>query len=308
MRNAFADEVTLLAAEHKNLVMMPADIGNRLFDNFKSKFPDRFYNCGVAEANTISMAAGMALCGLRPIAYTITPFITTRCFEQIRVDLCYNNLPVIIVGVGAGFGYAPLGATHHSCEDVAILRVLPNMTVICPGDAFEVRAALRAAIKHNGPVYIRLGKKGEPLVHKSIPDFEIGKGIIMEKGNDICILSSGNMLPVAAEAAGILSGKGISTQLVSFHTIKPLDKELLSDAFNKFDLVVTIEEHSLLGGLGGSVAEWLADQSRQKARLLRFGTRDEFLHKVGKQEFAREQFGLTAKEISKKISEDYKND
>ena len=301
MRNAFAEEITSLAEENKKIIMMPADIGNRLFDNFKAKFPDRFYNCGVAEANTVSMAAGMALSGLRPVAYTITPFITTRCFEQIRVDLCYNNVPVIIVGVGAGYGYAQLGATHHSCEDIAILRVLPNMTVICPGDAFEVRAALRAALNHNGPVYIRLGKKGEPLIHKKMPDFKIGKGIILTKGNEVCLLSTGNMLPVSAEAAESLNKKGISAQLVSFHTVKPLDKELLADAFNKFRVVATIEEHSLLGGLGGSIAEWLADNPNQKAKLIRFGTKDEFLHKVGEQEYAREHSGLDSHSIAEKI-------
>ena len=301
MRNAFADEITSLAGENEKIVMLPADIGNKLFDKFKSKFPGRFYNCGVAEANTISMAAGMALSGLRPVAYTITPFITTRCFEQIRVDLCYNNVPVIIVGVGAGYGYSQLGATHHSCEDIAILRVLPNMTVICPGDAFEVRAALRAALNHNGPVYIRLGKKGEPSVHKEVPDFKIGKAIVLSKGTDVCLLSTGNMLPASAEVAESLHKNGISAQLVSFHTVKPLDKELLADAFKKFSIVATIEEHSLLGGFGGSVAEWLADNPEQKARLIRFGTKDEFLHKVGEQEYAREQSGLDSPSIAEKI-------
>ena len=305
MRNAFADEITLLAAEDKKIVLLPADIGNRLFDNFKTQFPDRFYNCGVAEANAISMAAGMALCGLRPIAYTITPFITTRCFEQVRVDLCYNNVPVIIAGVGGGFGYASLGATHHSCEDIAIMRVLPNMTVICPGDAFEVRAAVRAALKHNGPVYIRLGKKGEPLVHEKIPDFRIGKAIVIKNGHDVCLLSTGNMLPIAFDTGKKLDKQEISTQVVSFHTVKPLDKDMLSEIFRKFDLVVTIEEHSLLGGLGGSISEWLADNSPQKARLLRFGTWDLFLHKVGEQKYAREYFGLSAKALAEKILEHY---
>lgn len=301
MRNAFADEITSLAGENEKIVLLPADIGNRLFDKFKEKFPDRFYNCGVAEANTISMAAGMALSGLRPVAYTITPFITTRCFEQIRVDLCYNNVPVIFVGVGAGFGYAPLGATHHSCEDIAILRVLPNMTVICPGDAFEVRAALRAALSHNGPVYMRIGKKGEQTVHTQVPDFKIGKAIIITKGTDVCLLSTGNMLPACAQVAKLLDKNGISAQLVSFHTIKPLDKELLADVFNKFSIVATIEEHSLLGGFGGSVAEWLADNPQQKAKLIRFGTQDEFLHKTGEQEYAREHFGLDSHSIAEKI-------
>lgn len=305
MRNAFAEEITLLATEDKRIVMLPADIGNRLFDKYKEQFPDRFYNCGVAEADTISIAAGMAFCGLRPVAYTINSFITTRCFEQIRVDVCCNNLSVIIVGVGGGLSYSSLGVTHHSCEDIAIMRVLPNMTVICPGDAFEVRAAIRAALKHKGPVYIRLGKKGEPLVHKEVPNFKIGKGIVINEGNDICLLSTGNMLPTAMQVAEILKKQGISAQVVSVHTIKPLDKELLSDVFGKFSLVVSVEEHSKLGGLGGSIAEWLADEPSQKARLLRFGTEDVFMHKVGDQEYAREYFGLTQEAITDKILKVY---
>lgn len=301
MRNAFAEEITQLAAKDERIVMLPADIGNRLFDNFIKQFPGRFYNCGVAEANTIGIAAGMALCGLRPVAYTINSFITTRCYEQIRVDVCFNNLPVVIVGVGGGLSYAPLGVTHHSCEDIAIMRVIPNMSVICPGDAFEVRAAIRAALNHNGPVYIRLGKKGEPLVHKEIPDFKIGKAIVIRDGKDVCLLSTGNMLPEALKAADILAGKGVSAQLVSFHTIKPLDVALLSQIFSKFGLVGTIEEHSLLGGLGSSVAEWLSDNSQQKAMLCRFGTNGTFMHKVGEQEYARHYFGLTPEKISEKI-------
>src|SRR5690349_225696 len=156
MRNAFAAEVTALGAEDKRIVLLSGDIGNRLFDNYKSKCGERFFNVGVAEANMISMAAGMAMTGLRPVVYTINSFVTARCYEQIRVDLCYHNVPVVVVGVGAGLGYASLGATHHSCEDIATLRVLPNMTVVCPGDAVEVKLALRAAVRERGPVFIRL--------------------------------------------------------------------------------------------------------------------------------------------------------
>src|SRR5262245_50146263 len=165
MRNAFADELTKLGRADDRVVMLSGDIGNRLFDKFKDACPDRFYNCGVAEANMMGVAAGMALSGLRPVAYTITPFITTRCLEQIRVDVCYHNVPVTIVAVGAGMAYASLGPTHHACEDISLLRSLPNMKVVCPADAHEVRAAMRAAMHQDGPVYIRLGKKGEPNVH-----------------------------------------------------------------------------------------------------------------------------------------------
>ena len=299
MRNAFASEITALAAEDERIVLLSGDIGNRLFDDYKAQFPDRFMNCGVAEANMISMASGMAMSGLRPVAYTITPFVTTRCLEQIRVDICYHDLPVVLVGVGGGLSYAELGATHHSCEDIGLLRMLPGMTVVCPGDAVEVRHAIRAAIRHDGPVYTRLAKRGEPVVHTEAPEFVIGKGIVVREGRDVCLLSVGNMLPTAVDTVAALAERGVSAQVVSFHTVKPLDEALLSDAFRSFTVVATVEEHSVLGGLGGSVAEWLADQPPQKARLLRVGTADKFLHEAGEQDFAREYFGLTPEAIAK---------
>lgn len=300
MRNAFASEITALAAEDPRVVLLSGDIGNRLFDDFKVKAPGRFYNCGVAEANMIGMAAGMAMCGLRPVAYTITPFITTRCLEQIRVDVCYHHVPVIIVGTGSGLSYAALGATHHSCEDIAFLRALPHMTVVCPADAVEVRKAVRAAVACNEPVYIRLGKKGEPVVHQQPPDFVIGKGIVLRPGQDVCLLSTGNMLPVALRTAEALSLKGVSAQVVSLHTVKPLDEALLKDAFARFEVVVTVEEHSLVGGLGGAVAEWYVDRPGQRARLLRAGTADAFIHEAGDQEHARRHFGLTPDVIAER--------
>jgi transketolase len=297
VRDAFAAEITELASRDERIVLLSGDIGNRLFDRYKQQHPRRFVNCGVAEANMISMAAGMALSGLRPIGYTITPFITTRCLEQIRVDVCYHEAPVIIVGVGAGLSYASLGGTHQSCEDIAHLRVLPNMTVVCPGDAVEVRQALRAAVAYDRPVYIRLGKKGEPVVHQRIPDFAIGKGIVLRTGDAVCILSTGTMLPVAVEAAQRLAADGLSTQLVSLHTVKPIDEELLTEAAATFRVIVTVEEHSAMGGLGGAVAEWLTDRPQSKARLIRVGTSDTFLHGGGGQDWARGQFGLTADTI-----------
>ncbi len=306
MRNVFADEILNLSREDERVLLLSGDIGNHLFDKYKAVFPNRFINCGVAEANMITMAAGMALSGLRPITYTINAFMTARCLEQIRVDVCYHNSPVIIVGVGAGLSYASLGGTHHSCEDIALLRVLPKMTVLCPGDPVEVRLAMRAALKHNGPVFIRLGKKGEPIIHNEIPEFKIGKAIVVRPGSEICLLSTGTMLPVVVEAAEELAKKGIQAQVVSFHTVKPLDLEFLKNAFAKFSVVATIEEHSVLGGLGGSIAEWLTDQVPQKARLLKFGTADSFFHETGNQDFARKQLGLTAQNIAAKSHEAYR--
>lgn len=302
MRNAFAAELTKLGDEDSRIVMLSGDIGNRLFDTFKARHPARFFNCGVAEANMMGVAAGLGMNGLRPVAYTIAPFVTTRCLEQIRTDVCYHEAPVTIVAVGAGLSYAGLGPTHHSCEDISFLRSIPNMVVVCPGDAHEVRGALRAAMRQHKPVYIRLGKKGEPLVHPGpIADFEIGKAITISDGDDVCLLSTGTMLPEAVDAARRLREGGISAQVVSFHTVKPLDETRLRDAFARFRLVVTIEEHSLIGGFGAAVAEWLVDARIGAANILRIGTPDAFFKKSGEQAYAREMLGLTGDQIAGKI-------
>ena len=301
MRNAFAKQITQLAHEDDRIVLLSGDIGNRLFDDIKAKCPGRFLNCGVAEANMIGMAAGMAMSGLRPVCYTITPFITYRCMEQIRIDVCYHHVPVVIVGTGAGLSYASLGATHHSCEEMGMLRLLPGLSVIAPADEWEVRASIKAAIKSPNPVYIRIGKKGEPVLHKAEPTFEIGKAITMRDGSDVCLLSAGTVLSEVLHAADLLAKAGVSAKVVSFHTIKPLDEQTLREAFSKFKIVATFEEHSVLGGLGGAVAEWLADHPASKAKLLRFGTPDEFLHETAEQEHAREKFGLTPEPICQRI-------
>ncbi len=301
MRNAFASEITDIAKINEQVVLLTADIGNRLFDRYKEVAPDRFINCGLAEANMISVAAGLAMSGLRPVAYTIAPFITSRCHEQIKVDLCYHNASVILVGTGAGLSYASLGPTHHSCEDVAILRVLPNITVICPGDSHELRAALRAALELQGPVYIRIGKKGEPLVHTDLPPLTIGRALPVREGRDVCILSTGNTLPLAVECADKLGDKSIAAQVTSFHTVKPLDHAFLAEAFSNYPLVVTIEEHSILGGFGGSIAEWRGRQGDSGARLLNFGIADEFIHESLNQTQARNHFGLTSDQIVPQI-------
>lgn len=301
MRNAFAQQITALAQQDPRVVVLSGDIGNRLFDDLKAKCPDRFFNCGVAEANMIGMAAGLALSGLRPVCYTITPFLTYRCLEQIRVDLCYHHVPVVLVGTGSGLSYASLGATHHSCEEMGMLRLLPHLTVAAPADAWEVRASLRAALQSQDPVYLRIGKKGEPNVHSAEPAFAFGQAIPLRPGNDVAILAAGTVLPIGLATAETLAKDGISASVYSFHSLKPLDTATLADVFQRCRVVATLEEHSILGGLGGSVAEWLADQSQPKARLIRCGTPDEFLHLTCEQEEAREHFGLTPVALSQRL-------
>jgi len=301
MRNIFAKELTHLAAENPNVVLLSGDIGNKLFDEFKSVAPDRFYNCGVAEANMTGMAAGFAMSGFRPITYTITPFATVRCLEQIRVDVCYHDLPVTIVGTGSGLSYAELGPTHHSCDDIGLLRMFPNISIVCPCDPIEVRLALRAALKQSGPVYLRLGKKGEPNVHPCDPDFQIGRSITVRKGADLCLLSTGNAMSLSLAVADKLLESGISVRVESFHTVKPLDVALLKDIGSSYKMIATVEEHSLIGGLGSAVSEWMADNDACVCRLLRFGTADHFLNVPGKQAYARAQYGLTTEKIVEKI-------
>ena len=302
MRNAFADEITKLALADPRIVLLAGDIGNRLFDKFKEAAPDRFYNCGVAEANMVGMAAGLAMCGLRPVCYTIAPFLTYRCIEQIRVDLCYHHVPVVLVGTGSGLAYASLGATHHSCEEVGMLRLLPGLNVMAPGDAWEVRGCLRAALTSNNPTYIRIGKKGEPLVHESVPAIEVGRAIQLAEGNDVALLSTGAMLPAVMEAAEILTAQGLRPAVYSFPSVKPLDTEVVAQLLGDFRIVATVEEHSVLGGLGGSVAEFKADHPKMPARLLRFGTEDEFIHETCEQEEAREKFGLVPAKMAERIA------
>ena len=303
MRNAFAAEITELAvADDRGSSLLSGDIGNRLFDDFKDRCPGRFYNCGVAEANMIGMAAGMAMCGLRPVAYTITPFVTTRCLEQIRVDVCYHHVPVTIVGTGGGLSYASLGPTHHSCEDIALLRALPNMAVVCPGrrggSAAGGAGGLSAAEPASTSASARKARRSSTKRLRSSPS---ARRSPIRDGREVCLLSTGNMLPEALAAAERLERDGVSTRVASFHTVKPLDTDYLDECFYNFPLVATVEEHSLIGGFGSAVAEWLADRPRQRATLCRFGTRDEFLHESGEQEHAREHFGLTAEQIAHTI-------
>ena len=303
MRNAFAEAVTEIADENQELIMLVGDIGNRLFNNFKEKYPHRFYNCGVAEAGMTGIAAGLASCGLQPITYTITPFNTLRCLEQIRLDVCYPDLPVIIVGTGSGLSYASLGATHHSMEDICILRSLPNMHVICPADIVEVKLALAEALRLKRPTYIRLGKKGEPEVHKKIPSFIIGKGITIQNGDEIALLGVGNMLSVAMDTAKLLKVKGLSVRVISMHTVKPLDEELLKELFTNYLTIAVIEEHGLAGGTGSAVLEWGSARRMDLRKLQCFGGPDKFLTSLGNQQQTRDEIGLNPLAISKKILE-----
>jgi transketolase len=300
MRNIFAEEMTNLAKSDARVMLLSGDIGNKLFDPFKKIDPKRFLNCGIAEANMMGVAAGLAMNGLRPVVYTITPFTTTRCFEQIRVDVCYHEAPVIIVGTGSGLSYAELGPTHHSLEDLAIMRTLPGMQIIAPCDGVEMRFALRAAIQSNCPTYIRIGKKGEPVIHKDPINFEIGKAVTVQQGSDVMIIATGTIMANALKAVKDLERVGISCQVASFHTVKPFDYQYLEKNIRDYKAIVTIEEHGMSGGLGGVVSEFLSSYSRH-SRHLRLGTKNEFIHEMGDQSYAQKISGLDHDGIARQI-------
>ena len=301
MRNAFSKIVTDLAGINTKIVMLAGDIGNRLFDTFKNKYNNRFYNCGVAEAGMTGIAAGLAACGLQPITYTITPFNTLRCLEQIRNDICYPDLPVIIVGTGSGLSYSNLGITHHSMEDIGVMRMLPNMHVVCPADPVEVKLAVADALSLKRPTYIRLGKKGEPIIHAEPPPFKIGKGITVRQGDDIVLLSVGNKLPTALECAELISETGASTRVVSLHTVKPLDEPLLEELYLNYKIIAVLEEHGLAGGASSAILEW-GNARRLDVRKIRcFGGPDRFLTACGNQQQASDQIGLNAESITREL-------
>lgn len=304
MRVSFANSITEIAQHNDNVVLLSGDIGNRMFDDLQATKPNQFYNCGIAEANMMSVAAGMALSGLKPFVYTITPFTTTRCLEQIRVDVCYHDAPVVIVGTGSGLSYAQLGPTHHSLEDIAIMRALPNMTVFCPCDALEVQMGIKAALNYNKPLYIRLGKKGEAVFHKTLrEDFSFGRSITIRPGNDVCILSVGNAINVAMEAAELLAASNIDTCVESFHTIKPLDTNRLTAVFNKFEKVCILEEHSKIGGLTSAISDWLIQNAPEMGyKFCAVNFEDKFQHYVTSQNNLREMNSFTAQSIFNKLS------
>lgn len=281
----------------RTLMLLSGDIGNRLFDKLRAQSPKQLINCGVAEANMMGMAAGMGLSGLRPVVYTITPFTTTRCLEQIRVDVAYHESPVIIVGTGAGLSYASLGPTHHSLEDFAIFRAVPNLEILAPWDAPSLRSLLRQAVASGRPTYMRIGKKGEKDIASIEKVPNIGTGLIVRKGRDVCIVAVGTVANEALVAADQLAAQGLEVEVVLAHTIKPVPITLFTDITNRFDAIVTVEEHARVGGFGESLLSFLASQRIVK-RIEVLGTGDEFMPVVGTQGYARKYFGIDAVSVA----------
>ena len=303
MRNNFAEVLYEDGKKDDKICVVVADISPAgSIQKFRNEFPHRFINCGVAEQSMIGIAAGLALKGFRPFCYTIATFTLYRPFEMVRVDLCYQNLPVTIIGMGAGAIYSTLGGTHHTIEDVAVASALPNMTVIAPCDPSEMRDATKwCATESNGPVYMRLGKVGEPnITENAIDKFEFGKLRYIKKGNEIAIISYGITVKMALDLSVELEKKRKSVSVISCHTIKPLDKIGIKKILNKYQSVYVLEEHVPHGGLSSRVKE-IASDEKTKAELKSFTLKDEFIHFYGNHQELLEKHGLSVKQILEKI-------
>lgn len=302
MRDTFVRTLLALAKEDPNIELMTGDLGFGVLKPFWEQLPDQFVNAGIAEQNMTAAAAGMALAGKTVFTYSIGNFPTLRCLEQIRNDCAYHNANVKIVCIGGGFVYGALGMSHQATEDIAVMRALPGVAVLCPGDPAEAEAATKAIAASPGTCYLRLGRGGEMRIHDRIEDFQIGKAIQLHDGQRVAIFSTGAIVEEVAGAETILAEHGIHPAVYTFPTVKPIDRDVIARCAADFDLVVTVEEHNLAGGFGSAVAEVMAELPAH-GRLLRVGIHDTYCALVGDQKYLRSQFGLDAAGIAAQILE-----
>lgn len=301
-RESYGEALRDLADEYKNLVVLDADLAAATKTGiFKKAYPERFFDCGIAEANMIGVAAGLATCGKIPFASTFAMFAAGRAYEIVRNSIGYPHLNVKIGATHAGISVGEDGATHQCNEDIALMRTIPGMTIINPCDDVEAKAAVKAALDFNGPVYMRFGRLAVPVINDSETyKFELGKGVVLREGTDVTIVATGLMVNEAVEAAKTLEADGISAQVVNIHTIKPLDKELITQCAEKTGLIVTAEEHSVIGGLGSAVAETVTEM--YPVPVVKIGVNDEYGHSGPAVDLLKE-FGLSAENIVKTVKE-----
>lgn len=300
MRNAFLNTLSNIMQENENIVVITADMGFSVFEGLQRKFPKRFFNTGVTEQSSIGVAVGLAMSDYRVFFYAQAPFATMRCMEQVRLDVAYNKVNVKIVGVAAGFSLNQLGVSHFALEDVGLMRLLPNMTIFTPGDPYEAAWATRQAYEIDGPAYIRITTGNSPLIHKDKLSIKVGRGLKIIEGKDLTILVSGSLLPLGKEIVRSLKKKKIEASLISFPTFKPIDKELILKEAKNTGRIFTLEEHSVIGGLGSSVAEILAE-SNINPKFFRFGAPDKFTDITGSQIFLLDYNGLSKDSIVSSI-------
>lgn len=307
MRDTFVKTLIEEAKKDKNIELVTGDLGFGVLKPYFEQLPNQFTNAGIAEQSMTGIAAGMALCGKTVFTYSIGNFPTLRCIEQIRNDCAYPHANVKIVCVGGGFVYGSLGMSHQATEDIAIMRALPEVTVVCPGDLVEAAEATKAIAHIPGTVYLRLGRGGEKRIHDKIENFQIGKAIKIQDAKSGCekmvaLFSTGAILDEATDAAKMLEEAGIGVEEYSFHTVKPIDKDVILDCAKRYDYIVTVEEHNVVGGFASAVSEVITD-SDEKAKLIKIGLNDEYCSKVGNQKYLRAQYGMVAEDIVNKVKE-----
>lgn len=296
MRNTFMNTVLQACNDRSDIFIISGDAGLGVFDEFKQKFPERFLNLGVAEQNAASFSAGLALAGYKVYLYNIIPFVLYRCYEQVRNDICYQKLPVVLVGIGSGVTYAPQGMTHYSVEDLGLIQTLPNLCVFSPIDPIEARLAARYSIDADNPVYVRLAKRGEPDIHTS-QNFDISSPQLIEDGEDIAIVFHGSISQEVLEARRILKNGNICPKLVSVPMLQPLESAKLFSILKNVKYVVSVEEHFVGTGLGSILLKQYLKHS-PKWKLFLLGIPDRFIHEIKDLNGMRESFGISAQKIA----------
>ncbi|MCI8495278.1 MAG: transketolase [Lachnospiraceae bacterium] len=302
MRSTFVNTLTELARKNDKVICVIGDTGFSVFEKFEKEFNDRFINVGIAEQNFVSVGAGLAAMGMKPYIYNVVSFMTLRGMEEIVLDVCYQENPVVLVGVGGGHAYGPAGPTHHAYFDIAMMRMMPSMTVVCPADPVEMKAVMEASETFDKPLYIRIGRSVDPIIHKNPISFEIGKGICMKEGTDGVLFATGTMLKDAVNVCDLLKDRGIDLALYSMHTIKPIDGSLIRNCMEEYPAIFTLEEHSVTGGLGSAVGDVILESGNERKVLFRkFGFPDMFAPVTGSREYLNAYYGLDAECVAEQI-------
>lgn len=296
MRNAFVSTFIQLAESGYNIHLLTADLGFKVFDTIRDKYPDRFTNVGVAEANMIGIAAGMAIRGIRVYCYSIAPFVIFRTLDQIRADICHMQLQVTVVAAGGGIHYAMEGMTHHAIEDIAIARALPGLTVLAPGDPLECEVLMKESINLAGPCYLRLGGNNNPLVYENSQRPMLGKISCLQPEGKVAIIANGELLLNGKKAMELLKKEGITCRLYSIHTLKPIDHEAIEKIAQECNCIVTLEEHNLINGIGTAITEILFS-CNYRGQFQKLGIPDEYAKELGDKNWLRDKYGLSHEKI-----------
>ncbi len=303
MRKTFVNTLTELSRKDEKVMCVIGDTGFSVFEEYEREFKERFVNVGIAEQNFVSFGAGLAAMGMKPFIYNVASFMCYRAFEQIELDVCYQENPVVLVGVGGGHAYATAGPTHHAYWDIALMTQLPNMTVLCPADPIEMRECVKAAYELQKPVYIRIGRSVDPVIHKESINFKIGKGIQMASGGDAVLLATGTVVKDALRAAELLIENGIHAAVYSMPSIKPFDDQLISELADQYQVIYTMEEHSVRSGLADMVRISLSNVGKQAISVRPIGFPDTFAPVTGSREYLNELYGLDAQAVCNVILE-----